>query len=51
MPPFSRTSKGSSKTSRKRFSAVLMAGCDWFRRIAVRDTLRSVTRVTSTRSR
>jgi len=51
MPPFSRTSSGSPKISRRRLSAVLIAGCDWFSRIAVRDTLRSVTSVTSTRSR
>jgi len=51
MPPFSRTSSGSPKTSRKRFSALLIAGCDWFRRIAVRETLRSVTSVTSTRNK
>ena len=51
MPPFSRTSSGSWNTARSRFSATLIAGCDWLSRIAVRDTLRSVSSVHSTRSR
>jgi hypothetical protein len=51
MPPFSRISSGSWNTARRRFSATLIAGCDWFRRIAVRETLRSVSSVHSTRNR
>ena len=51
MPPFSRTSSGSPRISRRRFKAALTAGCDWFRRSAVRDTLRSVIRSTNTRNR
>ena len=42
---------GSSKISRSRFSAVLTAGCDWFRRVAARETLRSFIRMLKTRSR
>ena len=37
--------------ARSRFSATLIAGCDWFSLIAVRDTLRSVSNVHSTRRR
>ncbi|MCY1238695.1 hypothetical protein D9M72_514470 [compost metagenome] len=48
---FSRVSSGSLKIARRRLSAALMAGCDWFRRIAVRDTLCSAIRMHSTRSR
>jgi hypothetical protein len=37
--------------SRRRFSATLIAGCDWLSLMAVRETLRSDSSVQSTRSR
>ena len=51
MPARSRTRIGSPKVSRSRRSAALMAGWVWFIRTATRDTLRSSTSATSTRSR
>ncbi len=51
MPLVWRTSRGSPKISRRRLRAMLTVGCDWFSRMAVRETLRSLTSITSTRSR
>src|SRR5262245_28813624 len=46
-----RTSSSSPNTLRRRRSAALIAGCEWFSRTAVRVTLRSRSSVWSTRSK
>jgi hypothetical protein len=46
-----RTSSGSPVMSRRRRSAALIAGCDWFSLTAARVTLRSINKVCKTRKR